>query len=101
MSALNESTPGWNSRSATPASEFPPRALSRIFDRFYKVDETRNQEDGSSGLGLAIAKWIVEAHKATIQVSSEVNVGSTFTVIMAEHVETFSQEGPAHRAVAV
>lgn len=79
----------------------PPHALSRIFDRFYKLDESRNQEDGSSGLGLAIAKWIVEAHKASIQVSSVVNVGSTFTVIMAEYVEALSPEGPAQRAVTV
>jgi two-component system, OmpR family, heavy metal sensor histidine kinase CusS len=79
----------------------PPEALSRIFERFYKVDESRNFEDGSSGLGLAIAKWIVEAHNATIQVSSVVNEGSTFTVIMDGHVEAFSPEGLAHKPVTV
>jgi two-component system, OmpR family, heavy metal sensor histidine kinase CusS len=79
----------------------PTDALSRIFDRFYKVDETRNREDGSSGLGLAIAKWIVEAHNASIQVSSVVDEGSTFTVMMDEHVEAFSPEGVAQKPVTV
>jgi two-component system heavy metal sensor histidine kinase CusS len=78
-----------------------PDALSRIFDRFYKVDESRNHEDGSSGLGLAIAKWIIEAHNATIQVSSVINEGSTFTVIMDEYVEAFLPEGQAQKPVTV
>jgi signal transduction histidine kinase len=79
----------------------PPDALSRIFDRFYKVDESRNQEDGSSGLGLAIAKWIVEAHNATIQVSSVLNEGSTFTVMIDEYVEAFLPEGLAQKPVTI
>ena len=77
----------------------PAEALSRIFDRFYKVDQSRNQEDGSSGLGLAIAKWIVEAHNASIQVNSMVNIGTTFTVIMAEHADAVLPEGTAEKAV--
>ncbi len=60
----------------------PPHALSRVFDRFYRVDDSRSQDNGSSGLGLAIAKWIVEAHGATIQVASTTGRGSTFTVTM-------------------
>lgn len=79
----------------------PADALSRIFDRFYKVDESRNREDGSSGLGLAIAKWIVEAHYGSIQVSSVVNEGSTFTVTMDEHADAFSPEGVAQKPVTV
>jgi signal transduction histidine kinase len=58
----------------------PADALPKIFDRFYRVDDARNQNDGSSGLGLAIAKWVVEAHQSKIAVDSTPGVGSTFTV---------------------
>jgi signal transduction histidine kinase len=58
----------------------PADSLPKIFDRFYRVDEARSQNDGSSGLGLAIAKWVVEAHGAKISVDSTPRKGSTFTV---------------------
>ncbi|MBZ0291840.1 MAG: HAMP domain-containing histidine kinase [Anaerolineae bacterium] len=52
-----------------------------IFDRFYQADASRMRaEDSSSGLGLAIAKWIVEAHDGVINVESELDKGSTFVV---------------------
>jgi signal transduction histidine kinase len=54
--------------------------LPRIFDRFYRVDESRNRAEGGYGLGLAICKWIAEAHGGSIHVESSPGTGSTFSV---------------------
>ena len=53
--------------------------IDRIFERFYRVDKSRNRNNGGSGLGLAIVKHILEAHKQKIYVSSKVGKGSTFS----------------------
>lgn len=53
--------------------------IDRIFERFYRVDKSRNRNNGGSGLGLAIVKHILEAHKQKIYVTSKVGNGSTFT----------------------
>jgi len=53
--------------------------LPRLFERFYRVDKTRNRNQGGSGLGLAIVKHIIEAHDEKILVESESKVGSEFS----------------------
>lgn len=55
--------------------------LPLIFERFYRADPSRGIVEGS-GLGLAIAKWIAETHSAQLLVKSEVDRGSTFSVLM-------------------
>ena len=57
-------------------------ALSRLFERFYRVDKNRSREIGGTGLGLAIVKHIIEGHQQTINVRSTVNIGSTFSFIL-------------------
>lgn len=51
-----------------------------IFERFYRSDEARNENTGGSGLGLSIAKWIIDAHDGTINVLSRPEIGTRFTV---------------------
>ncbi|WP_082595289.1 sensor histidine kinase [Paenibacillus sp. Soil750] len=57
-----------------------PEALPRVFDRFYRQDKARTRQVGGHGLGLAIAKNLVDAAQGTIQVESQQGVGSTFRV---------------------
>jgi signal transduction histidine kinase len=57
-----------------------PPDLLHVFDRFYRADQARRQDSQSYGLGLAIAKQLVESHKGTITVRSEPGRGTTFTV---------------------
>jgi signal transduction histidine kinase len=57
-----------------------PEDLPHIFDRFYRVQADRSRNTGGTGLGLAIVKAIVQAHHGNIQVDSQLNRGSKFTV---------------------
>lgn len=59
-----------------------PEDLPHIFERFYRADNARPLDSGGSGLGLPIAKKIVEAHRGRIEVESQVDAGSTFRVIL-------------------
>ncbi len=58
----------------------PPEDAPHVFERFYRVDKSRSRAQGGAGLGLAIAKSIIEAHGGDIEVQSTVGVGTTFNV---------------------
>lgn len=59
-------------------SGIPTESLDRIFDRFYRVEKSRNSKHGGSGLGLAISRQLIELHGGKIGVKSTVGVGSEF-----------------------
>lgn len=60
----------------------PPDVAEHIFDRFFRVDQSRARTESSTGLGLPIARWIAEAHGGSITVQSEPGHGSTFTILL-------------------
>jgi signal transduction histidine kinase len=71
------------------------RALKRVFDRFYQVDQSLSRQTGGCGLGLSIVRFIVDAHGGSVSVRSQQGKGSTFTVAMpAVHAPVAAE---AHR----
>lgn len=78
----------------------PKKHLTRIFERFYRVEKSRSKEKGGSGLGLAIVKQIVEAHQGDIEVESKVDKGSKFRVILKRFPEKLAHN-TAHTQEAI
>jgi len=60
----------------------PPDALGQVFERFYRADEARTRDSGGAGLGLAIARKLVDEHGGRIAAESRPGEGSTFTVTL-------------------
>ncbi len=60
----------------------PPEDLDKIFDRFHQVDATHTREQEGTGIGMTLVKELVELHQGTITVKSEVDKGTTFTILL-------------------
>lgn len=60
----------------------PADCIEQVFDRFYRVDDSRTSKIGGSGLGLSIVKAAVERHKGAVSIDSEIDKGTTFTVTL-------------------
>ncbi|HVR27520.1 MAG TPA: ATP-binding protein, partial [Candidatus Polarisedimenticolia bacterium] len=58
----------------------PPEALPRVFDRFFRVDPSRSQTSGESGLGLAIVQSIMQLHGGNVEIASKVGQGTQVTL---------------------
>ncbi len=85
-----QAEPGWIALSVTDTGEgIPAEHLARVFERFYRVDTARDRTHGGSGIGLTIAKALVDAHRGRITVTSrDPGAGSTFTVLLPTASDT-------------
>ena len=59
-----------------------PEAVPKIFDRFYRADESRTRATGGAGLGLSIAKWITQRHNGHMEVLSREGIGTRITLLL-------------------
>ncbi|MGA1264921.1 MAG: sensor histidine kinase [Prochlorothrix sp.] len=101
IGARNKVIPAWTVTVADTGPGIGPEDLPHIFDRFYRVDPARShQQTQGSGLGLAIVYAIVQTHQGQIQVQSQLQQGTCFTVTLPtsplylpQKQEKFTREG--------
>ncbi|MEG2139000.1 MAG: ATP-binding protein, partial [Oscillospiraceae bacterium] len=62
----------------------PQEALDHIFDRFYRTDQSRARQTGGAGLGLSIARWVVERHGGWFEVTSREHIGTKMTIVLPQ-----------------
>src|SRR5439155_4012344 len=72
----------------------PDADATRVFERFYRADSARSSRDGGAGLGLAIARWIVELHGGEIRAESNAPHGCRMVVTIPGRVEVRSSPLP-------
>jgi two-component system OmpR family sensor kinase len=80
--SLGETKDGLEIKVIDHGEGIPEQFRERVFERFYRVDNSRNHETGGSGLGLAIVKSIIDAHKGTIDISETEGGGATFEIFI-------------------
>ena len=80
--SLGESDEGLVIKVIDRGEGIPEQFREKVFDRFYRVDNSRNNETGGSGLGLAIVKSIVEAHHGSIEIKETEGSGATFEILL-------------------
>ncbi len=80
--ALEAAGPDVRIRVADTGIGIAPEAVPHVFERFYRADKARSRADGGFGLGLAIVKWIAESHNGAVELSSQPESGSVFTVTL-------------------
>jgi signal transduction histidine kinase len=77
----------------------PPQSLPHIFDRFYRVDESRARAIGGTGLGLSIVHAIIDAHSGTITVESQVGKGTKFVITIPSRMVTPVSQSDAKKRI--
>jgi Signal transduction histidine kinase len=70
-----------------------PDAVPKIFDRFFRADESRARATGGTGLGLSIAKWITERHGGHMEVLSRQDIGTRITIVLPTAPEELEKQG--------
>ncbi len=84
--SVRDGGPGPTVEVTDTGSGVPAEHRDRVFDRFYRIDKARTRDLGGAGLGLAIARWAVEAHGGRIDLDSVEGRGSTFRITLV-HAE--------------
>jgi signal transduction histidine kinase len=79
-----------NIKVADSGDGIAPQDLPYIFDRFYRGEKSRNRATGGAGLGLAIARGIIKAHRGEISVESNLGKGSTFCFTLPDKIKHYS-----------